>query len=224
MPKKRAPEDFSFRPFRDLKNKIVSEKPLSPAPRISTNNSACADDEDLFLSEMKDVREIKEYRQIPVRRGNPVPKIRKALDTEKEALKTLEDISRGKRPIKLDDTQEYVEWVNSSEGCTQAVARKLHEGHFAVQDFLDLHGFTLDEAKNMIEDFLKASRLKDLRCVKIIHGRGLKSQQGPVLKEALIKLLISRYRKNVIAFATARRHDGGLGALYILLKQNRCRN
>jgi DNA-nicking Smr family endonuclease len=54
--------------------------------------------------------------------------------------------------------------------------------------------------------------------VKIIHGRGLRSPRGPVLKEKLIKRLSGKYRKHVVAFVTARQCDGGLGALYILLK------
>ena len=58
---------------------------------------------------------------------------------------------------------------------------------------------------------------KGHRCVKIIHGRGLRSRAGPVVKHAVIKLLSSRYRKKIIAYVTARQCDGGLGALYVLL-------
>ncbi len=88
-----------------------------------------------------------------------------------------------------------------------------------MQDFIDLHGFTVDEAEVHVEEYLRSARLNGLRCIKIIHGRGLKSPLGPVLKEALVGWLSGRYRKNIIAFATARRCDGGLGALYILLKE-----
>jgi DNA-nicking Smr family endonuclease len=69
-----------------------------------------------------------------------------------------------------------------------------------------------------VEQFLKESMIKGHRCIKIIHGRGLRSPKGPVLKEALIKWLSGRYRKHIIAFVTARQCDGGLGALYILLR------
>jgi len=54
--------------------------------------------------------------------------------------------------------------------------------------------------------------------LKIIHGRGLRSAKGPVLKNALMKWLSEHYRKHMIAFATARQCDGGLGAVYVLLK------
>jgi DNA-nicking Smr family endonuclease len=223
MKRKSGPEDFSFRPFRNLKKIIDVEAISIPVPESERVKPVCPDDEELFLIEMRGVREIKEFRQLPVRRKGIVPVIKKGLDSEKEVLKTLEDISRGKQPIRLEDTQEYVEWTNSSDGYTAVVARPLHEGRFAVQDFLDLHGFTTDEAQVRVEAFLRISLTKGLRCVKIIHGRGLKSPQGPVLKEALVKSLSGRYRKNVIAFSTARQCDGGLGAIYILLKQHRVR-
>jgi DNA-nicking Smr family endonuclease len=69
-----------------------------------------------------------------------------------------------------------------------------------------------------VEEFLRNALKTSRRCVKIIHGRGLRSPKGPVLKEALIKWLSLRHRKNVIAFVTARQCDGGLGALYVLLR------
>ena len=218
MPKKREPEDFSFRPFRNLGKIIVTEK-VDTKPSVAPVTEACPDDEELFLAEMKGVREIEEFRRLPVRR-KVTASVRTPPDSDAETLKTLEEISKGGRPIRLSDTQEYVEWANARAGYTPAVARKLHEGRFAIQDFLDLHGFTVEEAEDMIREFLTASLRKGLRCVKIIHGRGLKSPNGPVLKEALIKWLSGRYRRNIIAFATARQCDGGLGALYALLRQH----
>jgi DNA-nicking Smr family endonuclease len=76
----------------------------------------------------------------------------------------------------------------------------------------------VDEAEQELEKYIKESIRKGYRCIKIIHGRGLRSPKGPILKEAVISWLTGRYRKNVIAFVTARQCDGGLGALYILLR------
>ncbi|MFZ6006914.1 MAG: Smr/MutS family protein, partial [Nitrospirota bacterium] len=125
--------------------------------------------------------------------------------------------ANGKKPIALSDTQEYVEWINPDYSAE--IVRKLHEGRFSVQDFLDLHGFTVEEAEAETERFLKNSLKKGFRCVKIIHGRGLRSPKGPVLKEVIAQWLSSRYRKHVMAFVTARQCDGGLGAIYVMLKK-----
>jgi DNA-nicking Smr family endonuclease len=81
-----------------------------------------------------------------------------------------------------------------------------------------LHGLCVEEAEKEVKYFLTDSLRKGHRCVKIIHGRGLRSPGGPVLKDALITWLSGRYWKNIIAFVTARQCDGGLGALYILLR------
>lgn len=216
--RKRETEDFSFRPFRNLKT-IINAGEIKPVAREHTPvTDPVPCDHDLFRIEMKGVREIKEFRKIPVRQRVVAPVLKRD-DPEKEALKTLDEITRGRRPIRLEDTQEYVEWVNSDYSSAPAIAKKLHEGRFAVQDFLDLHGFTLDEAEVQVSEFIRISLIKGLSCIKIIHGRGLKSPHGPVLKEAVVKWLSGRYRKNVMAFATARQYDGGLGALYILLKR-----
>ncbi len=123
---------------------------------------------------------------------------------------------RGKMPVNLPDTQEYVEWVNHDY--RSDITRDVHKGRYSVQDVLDLHGITVEDAEAEVERFLKDSFKKGYRCIKIIHGRGLRSPKGPVLKNAVVELLSGRYRKHIIAFVTARQCDGGLGALCVLLR------
>ncbi|HMK60246.1 MAG TPA: Smr/MutS family protein [Dissulfurispiraceae bacterium] len=220
MARKKKIEDFSFRPFRNLGDIITSGSIRTDTPGKNIGFEIIADDEQLFRAEMRDVREIEEYRKIPVRRRG-ISHMNRLVHPDEEAARVLSEISSGKRPIKLEDTQEYVEWTNLKAGYTSAVAKKLHEGRFAIQDYIDLHGYTVDEAEAKISDFLRSSVNSGLRCVKIIHGRGLKSPKGPVLKISLVKWLSGKYRKNVVAFSTARRCDGGLGAVYVLLREYR---
>jgi DNA-nicking Smr family endonuclease len=213
--KKKENDDFSFRPFNQLKSSIDSR------PKIRNESHAASvaptSDADIFKQAMKDVREIKEFRDIPVG-SKSVKSIRRHEHPDREAVKTLEGITKGKLPMKLSDTQEYVEWSNPELDCSRFIPKQLHEGTFAVQDLLDLHGYTVDEAESKVSEFLKKALISSLRCVRIIHGRGLKSQHGPVLKNALTGWLTGKFRKNIMAFVTARQCDGGLGAIYILLK------
>ena len=214
--KKQTSETFLFQPFEDLK-KIIERKglsmPSSPPPVAIKDEPA--DDEALFADAMREVREIKEFRRIPVQRKKSIA-LRRKISSDKEAIKALEEIVTGRRAMHLPDTQEYVEWVH--QDYRGGMIKKLHEGKFSVQDYLDLHGLCVEEAENEVRYFLKDSLIKGHRCVKIIHGRGLRSPGGPVLKDALITWLSGRYWKNIIAFVTARQCDGGLGALYILLR------
>ncbi len=217
--KKRTPEAFSFQPFENLKDIIEHKRiPVAVKPCPEEKYEHDGDDE-VFSAAMKEVREIKEFRQIAVHPKKAVPLCRRN-PQRCEALQILEDITSGQVAINLPDTQEYVEWSNPVYWPLRNgnIAGKLHKGFFSVQDCLDLHGFFVDEAEAATERFLKEALAKGLRCIKIIHGRGLRSPDGPVLKSALIGWLTYRFRKNVIAFASARQCDGGLGALYVLLK------
>jgi DNA-nicking Smr family endonuclease len=212
--KKEISHAVTFQPFEHLRDMIESRgKCVSPgiaAPEQKKNN-----DEELFIDAMREVREITEFRKIPFRCRGAAP-VRKGISGDVEALKTVTEIVSGRGPLNLPDTQEYVEWVSPSYKTD--IVTKLREGRFSVQDCLDLHGLILEEAREEVDAFLGEGLKKRLRCVKIIHGRGLRSPSGPVLKEALIKWLACRHRKKIIAFVTARQCDGGLGALYVLLK------
>jgi DNA-nicking Smr family endonuclease len=212
--RKQTTGTFQYHPFEDL-NKIIESKGVKVSANTLPSPEKTVSDEELFLSAMKEVLEIKEFREIRVPRKKAVS-VQKKGPAESETLAVLEEIVLGKKPLDLCVTQEYVEWTDRNH--KGDIIRKLREGRFSVQDCLDLHGLTLGEAETEVEEFLKDSLKKSRRCVKIIHGRGLRSPKGPVLKEALIKWLSLRHRKNVIAFVTARQCDGGLGALYVLLR------
>ncbi len=211
--RKPTPETLRYQPFEELK-KILESRGVKVCAKAAPSSGKTETDEELFLSAMQEVLEIKEFRRLPVlRKKAAVP--RKCL-SEAGAMEVLEDIVLGKKPIDLCATQEYVEWANRDH--KGEIIGKLREGGFSVQDCLDLHGLTAEEAETAVEEFLKDSLKKRLRCIKIIHGRGLRSPKGPVLKKALIHWLSYRHRKNVIAFVSARQCDGGLGALYVLLR------
>jgi len=170
-------------------------------------------DEDLFLTAMADVREIREFREIPYKRQPPKEPCKRPKDDDMEILR---QIVRGERKIRLSDTGEYIQW--NSPDRPKDIAPRLHRGDFSVQDYIDLHGMTVDQAEAALTSFLKAAIARRLYCVKIIHGRGLRSPQGPVLKEALVNWLRGVFRRYVHAYATARDCDGGLGATYVILK------
>ncbi|UCD36172.1 MAG: Smr/MutS family protein [Nitrospiraceae bacterium] len=201
--------------FADLK-KLITRRRIEKARRKApTSQESPLSDEELFLHTMRGVCEIEEFRRIPLTETKvPLPKRRKSSDSE--AMEALADIAAGRRPVHLPDTQEYVAWIDG-EYCGEII-EDLHQGRYSVQACLDLHGAVLDEADAAVGDFIKESVRQGRRCIKIIHGRGLCSPGGPVLKKALVTWLSRRHRKHVFAFVTARQCDGGLGALYVLLK------
>jgi len=189
---------------------------IPPPPRQKKKEDYT--DEELFSREMDDVLVIEEFRSIAcsprLRNGRVAPKPR---DPDMEVLSQLSDITEGLLPIHLPDTQEYVEWVHPA--FRDDIIRSLHEGRFSVQAYLDLHGCIVSEAEEELNNFVTDSLKKGLSCVKIIHGRGLRSVKGARLKESVVKRLSGHFRKDIIAYVTARQCDGGLGALYVLLRK-----
>ena len=100
-----------------------------------------------------------------------------------------------------------------------AVVRKLRRGQFAVEAELDLHGFIVPQARTALDKFLRDARALGKRCVRVIHGKGRRSQgKLPVLKGKVNAWL--RQKDDVMAFCTAVPRDGGAGAVYVLLRRN----
>jgi len=97
------------------------------------------------------------------------------------------------------------------------VLKKLRRGHWVTQDELDLHGLTRAQAQPLVSEFLSRCLKRGLRCVRIIHGKGLRSpNREPVLK-ARIRTWLAR-REDVLAFCQAPASEGGSGALLVLLR------
>ena len=205
----------SLTSFRDLKIALESGEDFLKSTPKETRGPLERSDEDLFLEAMSGVREIREFREIPLRRPprmKPCPGRKSNRDRE-----VLEQIVKGQKTINLCDTGEYMEWTGPR--IRRDITKRLHEGRFSVQDGIDLHGMTLVEAEEALTEFFRDALRRRLSCVKVIHGRGLRSPKGPVLKEALKSRLQGSFRKWVLAFATAKDCDGGLGATYVLLRQ-----
>ena len=104
------------------------------------------------------------------------------------------------------------------DGHSPRLLRQLKRGQFSIADEIDLHQMTAAVARAAIKEFLDESRRNGKLCVKLIHGKGLRSRPaGPVLKRLVDGLL--RRRADVIAFASAKPAEGGTGASIVLLKR-----
>ncbi|HUX72843.1 MAG TPA: Smr/MutS family protein [Steroidobacteraceae bacterium] len=111
--------------------------------------------------------------------------------------------------------EEYLSFRRS--GVRDRQLRRLRRGLYPIEGELDLHGLTLAHAERAFAAFIDASRGGGRRCVRIIHGKGMRSgARGAVLKSAVNGWL--RHRSEILAFTSARQLDGGTGAVYVLLR------
>ncbi len=97
------------------------------------------------------------------------------------------------------------------------VTRKLRQGHWSIQRQLDLHGLRSDAAREELSAFVREAHQLGIRCVRIVHGKGLGSPgKAPVLKRKVFAWLVQK--TEVLAFVQARPAEGGGGALVVLLQ------
>jgi DNA-nicking Smr family endonuclease len=141
----------------------------------------------------------------------PVP-LQSRRDEEAVLQEALSDEYDPESLLDIDETLSYYR-----PGISQEVVKKLRRGAWIVQAQLDLHGMRREEAREALADFIRESMKRGLRCLRVIHGKGLGSiGREPVLKGKVRAWLVQK--SEVIAFCQARPHDGGAGAVLVLLQ------
>ena len=114
--------------------------------------------------------------------------------------------------LEVDDQMSFLR-----QGIGSDVLKKLRRGNWSIQAQLDLHGLRQDEARERLGEFLRACGKQGLRCLRIVHGKGLGSPgKAPVLKSRVQRWLVQK--NEVLAFVQAKPADGGAGALVVLLQ------
>lgn len=187
-----------------------SEHKDFPNKDISSNEE---DPSSLFLEAVKDARPIASSNRIVHTPKKPKPVPHQLMRDERQAL--ADSLSDGYFPTHELETGEELLYLR--EGQSPSVLSKLRRGHWVVQASIDLHGMTSDEARGYVAEFLVECRKRGIRCVRIVHGKGLGSKnKEPVLKNKLRHWLMQK--DEVIAYAQARQNDGGSGAVIVLLK------
>ena len=107
-------------------------------------------------------------------------------------------------------------------GVDRRSAQRLTRGQLPVEAALDLHGHTQDQAHAALERFLSEVQTRGLRCVLVITGKGTTKEAGGVLRAQVPRWLNEPVnRARVLAFDYAQPKDGGLGALYVLIRRQR---
>lgn len=211
-----------YDPFRGLKLEKPAAPPPAREPPAPSSAPAPGDDDDaaaLFLDAVGDVQPVRGGPELAPREPPSPDRLRRVRTEDEEVVVHLGELVAGGGPFDLADSDEFIE--GAVAGLDRKILRRLRAGEYAVQAHLDLHGLTRAEARTATGRFIEDARRRGHRCVLIVHGRGLHSKdQIPVLKDSLqVWLTKGRIAREVLAFATARPHDGGSGAAYVLLRR-----
>ena len=169
------------------------------------------DDARLFREAIGEVRRIDApVAPAPVPKPAPEPRM---LEADEAAVPgELLEMSFDPAMLEVGEELSYLR-----DGYPPKLLRQLKRGQYSVQDEIDLHQMNAAAAQASIAGFLAEAKQHGLHCVRIIHGKGLRSKaSGPVLKALTDRLL--RRRDDVVAFASARPAQGGTGAVVVLLR------
>lgn len=170
-------------------------------------------DDEILRAALAGVTPLAPFNRASLLRPRPHPiAAQRQLDDQEVMRDTLSDA-----PAWDQGLENGEELLFLRDGVSSQHLKKLRRGHWVIQDHLDLHGLTTPEARLLTAKFLAHCVREGLRCVRIVHGKGLRSpNREPVLKKKVAGWLAQR--DEVLAYCQAPQNDGGGGAVWVLLR------
>lgn len=176
-----------------------------------------AEDEDfsLFAEEVKGIRPLQKTEvYLGKKQGEAdfVARQKAALEAKQEDKNHL-----SKDYVERVDPNDMLEYKRS--GVQDGVFKRLRQGKYGVESRLDLHRRTVEEARRDVFQFAQDCVHHDVRVGIIVHGKGDRTPEN----QATLKSYINKWLRDmdeVMAFHSAQRHHGGLGAVYVLFKKS----
>ncbi|MCQ8896060.1 Smr/MutS family protein [Limnobacter humi] len=167
----------------------------------------------LFQRQVQDVTPLPNSNRKVHDPNKPPPIARqRELDDAHVLQESISDDMDVERFLETDDKLSY-----RRNGIGLEALKRLRSGKWVIQAQIDLHGYRTEEAREAVGEFLRTCVKHDVRCVRIIHGKGLGSVgKEPVLKDKVKRWLVQK--DEVLAFCQAPPRDGGAGALLVILK------
>ena len=147
----------------------------------------------------------------PPNRIAPTPKPRKAA---RRAIPEFPEVTDNLSDHGAGDTA-ITEFLRP--GLNRMTLRKLRRGEWPPQDSLDLHGFSSDEARKLLVEFLHHATQRGLRYINVIHGKGWRSEGRDGILKVHTRHWLTQHDQ-VLAFCEAPPNAGGGGAVLVLLK------
>ncbi|PHM21518.1 MAG: DNA mismatch repair protein MutS [Curvibacter sp. PD_MW3] len=205
----------SLADLKQVKKAIEAQAKLEAERRAERERVArqSTADKDLFIKAAGAVQPLTDKRQALLKKEQPKP-IPVQRERDEQAV-LVEAISDEFDVSTLLDADEHMSFRRPGIG--PDVTRKLRRGDWAIQREIDLHGLRTDEARGALGQFIRDARKHGIRCVRVVHGKGLGSPgKTPVLKSRVHSWLVQK--KEILAFVQAKPAEGGAGALIVLLQ------
>jgi DNA-nicking Smr family endonuclease len=214
----RPTKRFGLNDLSGLRDTLKADTERREAERLAAEQAAqrAREEANVFRSSVGQVSQLRDRNRAALPPSKPAPVPVQSQMNDKAVLEaSLSDEFDVESLLETDETLSF-----RRPGIGMDVIRKLRRGEWVPQDKVDLHGLRSDEAREALAEFLRRSVRNGVRCVRVIHGKGLGSPDKlPVLKGKVRSWLVQK--EEVIAFVQAREAEGGAGALMVLLRQPR---
>lgn len=207
-----------------LKRQLKAEPRRAVTPVAAQTTASTAqpelDDAALFAEATRGARKLSTQPPPPVPRARP--KKLDALTLQKRAYAEGEP---ERERIALSDTVALQQGVSPEaflsfkrNGVQERQLDKLKAGQLPWRHAVDLHGCTLEQAREAVLQLLAEAKAEGITVVKIVHGK------GQINGQALLKTAVNgwlRQMPEVLAFVSADPRQGGTGAVMVLLRRPR---
>ncbi|MCE4062719.1 Smr/MutS family protein [Pandoraea sputorum] len=219
----KKPPKLSLSDLSNFRDALATESAAREAERIAAAKRAAQAkrDANVFRDSIGEIAPLASKgstNRVEHPRFPPEPVARQT--AEDEAAVLHESLSDEFDPEALLDTDDRLSYRRP--GISHDAVLKLQRGDWVVQAQIDLHGMRRDEAREALSAFLHDAVKRGLRCIRVIHGKGLGSvNREPVLKDKVRGWLAQK--NEVLAWAQAQGRDGGGGALVVLLQASQAR-
>lgn len=176
------------------------------------------DEFDEFMKEVGDVQPLKQVKKANIKKEQEVT----------PGLLARKQAAVSELPIDtnfLTSETDFIDFVlpndplgYKKDGVQEGVYKKLRQGKYSMDARLDLHHHTVEQARKAVFEFVSDCLRYDIRTGIIVHGKGEREEPRALLKSYTNKWL--REIPEVLAFHSALRQNGGVGAVYVLLKKS----
>ncbi|MCW3148263.1 Smr/MutS family protein [Stutzerimonas stutzeri] len=174
------------------------------------------DDFSLFQSAVQGVKPIKHDRADTGKpRGN-----RELIDKRRANAQVSSEQTRvdGLSDQFVIDVGAEDELYWARDGVQDAQIRKLKAGQIPFEGSLDLHGLSVEKAREQLWDFIAEAIKYEIRCVRVTHGKAARLDgKRPLIKSHVNTWL--RQHPQVLGFTSCVPRHGGAGAVYVMLKR-----
>lgn len=189
-------------------------KPKAPTPEPKAIKAE-PDDKALFMQAMSGVKPLKHEQAVShaskTKVKDPTALFRRAnAEGGQTDTTVLSDMQALLNPVA---GEAFLSHKNPT--LQNKIFEQLKQGKLRWYDAVDLHGATIEDAREAVLALISHAKQQDETVVKIVHGKGM---------DAVIKTCVNGWLRqipDVLAFVSAPAKDGGNGAVLVLLKRSK---